>query len=204
MGNKNVTSDSIKVFSEKPHRSTLNRRHFLLGMVAISATAAIPSVIACSATPIHDIHNQLSDKDFNTLIAVQNHLFPTSKNSPGAQDIHAAQYYTWVLTDPYRDPDSIKQMRNGIRWTQETATETYNEDFVSLNFDEKENVLQIMAQEGWGENWLSVVLTLIFEALLSDPIYGSNDHEAGWKWLEHTPGVPRATNENMYHKLILS
>lgn len=201
MGNKNVVSPTSKFSDDKPHRKKLNRRHFLLGMVAISATAMIPSVISCSPTPIHDIHHQLSDKDFNTLIAVQNHLFPTSKNSPGAQDVNAGLYFTWVLTDPDRDPDSIKQMRNGIRWTHETAMETYDQEFLDLSFEEKENVLQIMSNEGWGENWLSVVLTLIFEALLGDPIYGSNTNESGWKWLDHTTGIPRPTKENMYHPI---
>jgi hypothetical protein len=201
MGNKNVAPHAIKLLADKPHRKKLNRRHFLLGMVAISATAIIPPIISCSPIPIHDIHKQLTDKDFNTLIAVQNHLFPTSKDSPGAKDVHAGQYFTWVLTDPDKDPDSIEQMRNGIRWTHETAMETYKEEFIDLNFEEKENVLQIMSNEGWGENWLSVVLTLIFEALLSDPIYGSNTNESGWKWLDHTTGIPRPTKDNTYHPI---
>ena len=202
MGNKDFTTDlGTRVI--KPHRSQLNRRHFLLGLAAISTAALIPTTISCSASPIHDIHNQLTDEDFTTLTAVQNHLFPTSKNSPGASEIHAAQYYTWVLMDTEKDPDSLEQLRDGIRWTKETADETYAKKFFDLDFDEKEKVIQIMANEGWGEGWLSATLTLIFEALLSDPIYGSNTDEEGWKWLEHASGNPRADKSQMYNPVAL-
>ena len=200
MGNKTIAKEpQIRVL--KPHRVQLSRRHFLLGIAAISASAIIPTVISCSATPVHDIHGQLNDDEFATLMAVQNHLFPTDKNSPGANDIHAAQYFTWVLTDPEKDEDDKTQMRDGIRWTNETADETYSEKFVDLNTEEKEKVLRLMADEGWGESWLSIVLTNIFEALLSDPIYGSNTNESGWKWLEHTAGNPRPERKNMYNPM---
>ena len=198
MGNKLITGEQqIRVM--KPHRTHLSRRHFLLGIAAISAAAIIPTTIACSATPVHDIHGQLSDDDFATLMAVQNHLFPTDKNSPGAIDLNAASYFTWVLTDSEKDEEDKIQMRDGIGWTNETAEETYSKKFVDLYTDEKEKVLRLMANEGWGESWLSVVLTNIFEALLSDPVYGSNTNESGWKWLEHTAGNPRPEKENMYN-----
>tara|TARA_R110002050_G_scaffold221441_1_gene357300 strand:+ start:96998 stop:97606 length:609 start_codon:yes stop_codon:yes gene_type:complete len=202
MGSKNFSVD-LGTRVSKPNRAYLNRRHFLLGLAAISTAALIPTAISCSASPIHDIHNQLTDEDFTTLTAVQNHLFPRSKNSPGASDIHAAQYYTWVLMDTEKDADSLTQLRDGIRWTTETADETYGKKFFDLDKDQKEKVIQLMANEGWGENWLSVTLTLIFEALLSDPIYGSNTDESGWKWLEHTAGNPRADKSQMYNPVAL-
>ena len=197
------TNSELNSRNTKPNRTVLNRRHFLLGIAAISVTALIPTAISCSSIPIHDIHNQLTDEDFATLSAVQNHLFPKSKNSPGASDINAAQYYTWILMDSEKAPDSLEQLRDGIRWTKETSDETYAQKFVDLNFDEKENVIQIMANEGWGKNWLSVTITLIFEALLSDPIYGSNTDEAGWKWLEHTSGNPRPEKSQTYNPIAI-
>lgn len=202
MGNKLISGEK-QLRRMKPHRTHLSRRHFLLGMAAISAAAIIPTTIACSAVPVHDIHGQLNDDEFATLMAVQNHLFPTDKYSPGAMDLNAAPYFTWVLSDPEKDQEDKTLMRDGIRWTNETADETYSKKFVDLYSDEKENVLRLMADEGWGESWLSVVLTNIFEALLSDPIYGSNTNESGWKWLDHTPGYPRPEKENRYNPLAI-
>jgi len=200
MGNKSFNGIE-QIRASKPHRTQLSRRHFLLGMAAMSAAAIIPTAISCSAKPIHDIHGQLTDEDFATLMAVQEHLFPKDSNSPGANDLNAATYYTWVLTDPEKDEEDKTQMRDGIRWTNETADETFAEKFVDLDFEEKEEVLRLMANEGWGESWLSMVITNIFEALLSDPIYGSNTNESGWKWLEHTAGNPRPEKENRYNPI---
>ena len=38
----------------------------------------------------------------------------------------------------------------------------------------------------------------IFEALLSDPVYGGNPEGIGWRWLGHRPGFPRPNQRNRY------
>ncbi|MFT4754388.1 MAG: gluconate 2-dehydrogenase gamma chain [Salibacteraceae bacterium] len=187
----------------KPHRTKLNRRHFLLGMVAVSAASIVPSVISCAASPIHDIHNQLTDFDYATLVAVQNHLFPTSMDVPGASDFHAATYYSWNLMDTEEDPAVIQKMRDGLKWIEEEAQTLFQKQFVNLSDTEKENALRSLEKEGYGESWISLTLTQIFEALLSDPIYGSNTNQAGWKWLAHSAGVPRPTKANTYKNTAL-
>jgi gluconate 2-dehydrogenase gamma chain len=167
-------------------------------MAAISATVIIPSAISCSASPIHDIHNQLTDADFATLSSVQEHLFPADKNSPGAEDILAATYFSWCLMDTEKDPVVIQQLRDGIKGIQEESQKLFSKKFVDLSFNEKEKALRSLEKESYGEHWISMVLTNIFEALLSDPLYGANSTESGWKWLDHTPGMPRPTETNTY------
>ena len=50
-------------------------------------------------------------------------------------------------------------------------------------------MLRYLADETrWGRAWLSLLLYYIFEALLSDPVYGGNPDGIGWQWLEHQPG----------------
>ncbi len=186
----------------KPHRANLNRRHFLLGMVAISATAIIPAAISCSASPIHDVHNQLTDYDFATLMAVQNHLFPTTKDAPGAKELNAATYYSWTLMDTEKDPEVVQKMRDGLKWIEEEAQKLFQKSFVKLSPTQKEEALRSLEKEGYGESWISLTLTNLFEALLSDPIYGANTNQTGWKWLDHTPGLPRPTVENTYKNKI--
>jgi gluconate 2-dehydrogenase gamma chain len=53
----------------------------------------------------------------------------------------------------------------------------------------------------WGRAWLSLLLYYIFEALLSDPVYGGNPGEIGWRWLEHQPGFPRPPADKIYGSL---
>ena len=181
-----------------PPLFTSNRRQFLVGATAITAATLLPVTISCTAEIIEDVNHELDSKSFETLIAVQNHLFPAYKDSPSALDINAAAYFTWVLTDTKKDSEEKEFMRNGIIWTNETAQENFSKSFFNLNTQEKEKTLRIMASESWGENWISVVLTFIFEALLSDPIYGSNNQETGWNWLEHKTGSPQPTEINKY------
>ena len=65
--------------------------------------------------------------------------------------------------------------------------------FVSMTEAEKEKALRAYEETGYGSNWLSRIMTLTMEGLFSDPIYGSNVHEAGWKALGAYGGLPRAT-----------
>jgi hypothetical protein len=202
MGSKQFSEISDSK-TTKPHRTSINRRHFLLGIVAISTAAIIPTAISCSSSPIHDVHNQLTEFDFATLIAVQNHLFPARENSPGAEQLHAATYYSWTLMDKEEDPAITQKMRDGLKWIEETSQDLFKTSFMELSDEQKEIALRTLEKESYGESWISLTITRIFEALLSDPIYGSNTSEAGWKWLDHTAGIPRPTQTNKYKNIAI-
>ena len=184
--------------NSSPSRPTVSRRHFLLGIATLSLAATIPGWISCSATPVHDIHGQLSDDDFALLISVQNHLFPRQKNVPGAEDFNAPTYFTWVISDTKMDQEIVRDLKKGFDLLHRTCQNLFSKKFVQLSQDQKETALRQMEKEKLGRFWISRQLTYIFESLLSDPVYGANTDETGWKWLEHTPGIPRPTAQNMY------
>ena len=169
-----------------------------MGIATLSLAATIPGWISCSATPVHDIHGQLSDDDFALLISVQNHLFPRQKNVPGAEDFNAPTYFTWVISDTKMDQEIVRDLKKGFDLLHRTCQNLFSKKFVQLSQDQKETALRQMEKEKLGRFWISRQLTYIFEALLSDPVYGANTDETGWKWLEHTPGIPRPTAQNMY------
>ena len=56
---------------------------------------------------------------------------------------------------------------------------------------ERQKLLKDIATTSWGESFIADNLKFIFEAMLGDPIYGSNKDESGWRWLEHKAGLPR-------------
>jgi gluconate 2-dehydrogenase gamma chain len=62
---------------------------------------------------------------------------------------------------------------------------------LNLSSTQKEELMQSIATQRWGENFIHTNLGYVFEALLSAPAYGSNTNEIGWKWLEHNPGFPQ-------------
>ena len=199
-------SDSAELSSDSISR--MNRRRFisLSALIGIGASLPLHSCLLDNRPEISAKRdpNLLSEKEWNTLIAVQESLFPHEENAPGAADINAAGYFQWVLADPEMDPSEIKFKKKGLSRLNEACKELYDSDFSALNEEEKEAGLEHITTESWGRSWISTMLLHIFEALLSDPIYGGNSNEAGWKWLNYTPGFPRPEKGKIYLDYTLS
>jgi hypothetical protein len=186
----------------KDSQKRLNRRRFLWQSSLISLAATLP-LNAClhEDTPqVSAVRNPdlLNQEEWDTLIAVQEVLFPHEKNAPGAVDINAAGYFQWVLADPLLDPSEIDYKRNGLTWLNEDSLEKHDKIFPLLSSEKKESLLRYVTEHSWGRSWISVMLLTIFEALLSDPIYGSNTDEKGWKWLDYQAGNPRPIKGKIY------
>jgi gluconate 2-dehydrogenase gamma chain len=186
----------------KINATTQKRRAFLRNFALLSAGAALP-LSSCfrnsdKRIPLGRNPEVLSELEWETLVAIQDILFPSEANAPGAREINAASFYQWVISDPLLDPDETEFRKNGITWIEETAVENRSKSFVDLDKEKQELVLRYAEKYSWGESWLSATLLHIFEALLSDPIYGGNTDERGWKWLDYTPGIPRPAKGKIY------
>ncbi len=190
----------VKSVTDKYINKKINRRSFLLATGVFAGSITFGSLLAYyykSARKSRPF-NKSQDK---ILQEVQEHLFPKSDDSPGANDINSLPYLYFVLTDPNIDEDNKNLIINGVNWLEEECQSSFSKSFISLSSGEKDKVFRIIEKSNWGYRWLSLNLIYIFEALLSDPIYGGNPNEIGWKWLEHAPGLPRPTANNMYGKL---
>lgn len=133
----------------------------------------------------------LTTEQMKRLENVQDILFPSEPDAPGARDVNAAAYLQAVLWDEHMDPEERTFLVNGLEWLEEEAHERWEKSFnVMLNM-ERTALLEHIESHDWGSAWLSSLLLFIFEALLSDPIYGGNSDEKGWKWLGYIPGQPR-------------
>ncbi|HEY9114048.1 MAG TPA: gluconate 2-dehydrogenase subunit 3 family protein, partial [Bacteroidales bacterium] len=145
--------------------------------------------------------NFLSEEQKSILLSVQEILFPSDENGPGASEINAYDYVVWVMADPLKDPAEVAYFKNGIGWIDESANEIFSKKYIELNEEEKQELISTVSKENWGEGWLSVLLTFIFEALLSDPLYGGNSESIGWQWLDYKNGLPRPTPELLYPEI---
>ena len=82
------------------------------------------------------------------------------------------------------------------------TSELYQKSFAGLPHEQREAVLRHMEKNHQrGREWLQEMIRYVFEALLSDPVYGGNPQAVGWKWLQHTPGFPRPPKEKRYFLL---
>jgi len=138
-----------------------------------------------------DKKTRLYANDVQVLLNLSQHLFPQSKLGPSAKALHIASYLTFVLKDKRIMKQDRDYFLKGAYWLEESAFETYELSFLNLSFTQKESLLQDIKEDRWGRSLLYTSLTYIFEALLSSPIYGSNEDALGWKWLEHNAGFPQ-------------
>ena len=178
----------------------VSRRSFIKNALAIGALSQMTLLQSC----INKDDNAdlvLSKKQLTIASSIQNILFPKDELGPGAIDFNADKYLLWVLSDTRLDPDENQYIIDGLNWVNETAEEEKQSSFLKLSKKEQVQLIQSISQKGWGKSWLSVMLTFIFEAMISDPIYGFNTTGIGWKWLNHQVGLPRPTKELRYDEI---
>jgi len=145
--------------------------------------------------------NQLTDERWIILSSVHSHMFPASNNEPDANSINATAYLKSILEWPGVDESDKKFILDGVGWLNGLAEKQFNETFDRLDTNTKEIVLRTVEKSQAGENWLSLIMLYLIEALLTDPVYGGNVNGQGWQWLEHQPGFPAPSAEKRYFNL---
>ena len=123
----------------------------------------------------------------STIEAVQRHMFPTDSKLPSAMAMNTIQFLFETITHKSFDRDIKAFVLEGAKELESRE----KREFVSMTEKEKEKVLRAYEETNYGSSWLSRIMTLTMEGLFSDPIYGSNIKEAGWKSLNAFGGFPR-------------
>ena len=180
----------------------LNRREFMRILAVAAAAYPLSGLTESRAKAVKPENYK---EPWLTLSEVQEHLFPAENIppniSPGAKDIHALQYLQAMMKRPGFDKEEYKLINNGVGWLNDLAKLQYNKKFIQLDSDKKEKLLRRIESSRAGTRWLSVLLTYLIEALLSDPVYDGNPNGIGWTWLQHQPGFPRPSENKKYYKL---
>jgi hypothetical protein len=146
-----------------------------------------------------DKDNVRKDNDFKTVFAsvestiaqVQAHMFPPNSNLPSASAMNATFFLSEAISHQCFDRDTRAFILEGA---QELQTRI-DGDFTALTFEQKEQALRAYEETGYGSSWLSQIMRLTMEAIFSDPIYGGNTDELGWKTLQSYGGFPRPTQK---------
>lgn len=160
-----------------PHGAVgFNRRGFLRAGFLSSAVFVMSGCKLFSVTTSRE-----------TIAVVQNDLFPKAKEL----GINTSSYITIILGHSRVTQEDKTFLKNGVKWLNERAVEMYQKTYTKLSASKRQEVLSDISKTQWGDNWIYTMMTYIFEAMLGDPIYGGNNKEAGWKWLEFSGGTPR-------------
>lgn len=122
-----------------------------------------------------------------TIIAVQKDLFPFANRL----NSNASAYLSVILNHPRISEIQKATIIDGAKLLNEVSAKEHKQLYIKLSSAQRERVLKKISTEEWGESWIETILSYTMEAVLGDPIYGVNKNEAGWKWLNHTSGLPR-------------
>lgn len=123
-----------------------------------------------------------------TIKLLQYDLFPKAKEL----GIDAIGYMDIVFAHSRITEQEKDFLKNGVKWLNEEALQMYNKRYTKLSISKRHELLNSVAQMQWGENFLDSILRYTLEASLGDPIYGGNNKQAGWKWLEFQAPNPLA------------
>ncbi|NOQ71669.1 MAG: hypothetical protein GQ574_06695 [Crocinitomix sp.] len=199
---KRIRKKTIPSTFQNIEKWETNRRTFLRGALIAGALTQITAFTSCSKQ-LREGNEILTAEQSTILFDVLNIFFPDDGNGPSIEEINAFGYIMWVLQDTLnRKTSENDYIIEGIDWANETAEEIYFTPFVELDQKQKEALVGKFTELNWGKNWSSVLITLICEAVLLDPLYGGNTNEVGWEWLNHTPGFPRPTEELRYERIM--
>lgn len=131
------------------------------------------------------------DKEFKkveeTIAAVQVHMFPKGSRLPSASSMNVTQFLFETITHKSFDGDIKDFVLEGAK--ELVSREKGN--FPSMSHIDKEKALRAYEATNYGSSWLSRIMTLTMEGMFSDPIYGSNVNEGGWKSVGSYGGFPR-------------
>jgi len=122
-----------------------------------------------------------------TIAAVQAHMFPSMSKLPSAKKMNTIQFLFETVAHKSFDKDIRAFVIEGAK---ELIVREKGK-FIFMSDIEKEKVLREYEETNYGSAWLSRIMTLTMEGMFSDPIYGSNINEAGWKALNAYGGEPR-------------
>ncbi|TQV85530.1 gluconate 2-dehydrogenase subunit 3 family protein [Aliikangiella coralliicola] len=193
----------------------LNRRAFLKTSATTSLLAALaackPSVPTSDETVLSESKKAVAKSTSNkttsvfnehqkTVIdSVQMHLFPEDGDGPNARDINALAYLEFAMTDKKNIDDGDPEfLAKGVGWLEDLSEQTQGDSFLKITTAKQEQILKQIAGSEAGENWLSLLVYYLTEALLLDPVYGGNTDTIGWQWLKHQPGFPRPVAGKTY------
>ena len=158
-------------------KSPITRRVFIISSLATgTALFLLPQ----------EHKSNIKIEPFKVIEKVQAILFPKNGNAPSADDFGATKYLLTVSSHSSFFKDDLLFLQRG-------AKELIKQEpkFLTMSFYEQSDVIDDFSKTKIGRNWLSMLLYYTIEALLSDPIYGGNKNQAGWKWLNHHTGKPQ-------------
>ncbi len=182
------------------------RRFFIKTLLAGGIALQIPFVFSCNTAHIKlsrlVIGNDIIEIKLDLLQSILEVLFPKSTIFPGAKALKSDIYYLWVLHDSRLDKGERLYLIEDLDTINNFAKNKYHNDFTNLSLRNQQEVIELVSRTDWGENYLSRLMTVVFEGMFANPLYGSNPNKIGWEWIKYQGGVPEPQQWNKYPEIL--
>jgi len=179
----------------------LSRRKFIKGLALAGIASQIPFISSCFNDDKNSEEILFSSDTSKSAKAIQQILLPDDGFGPDAAGINAFDYFVWALSDKQMDAEDKKFIISGLNWTDELSKKEYSKLFFELDTKEQKLLVIKMTDLDWGGTWLSIMMTFILEAMLSNPLYGGNPNKKSWLWLNHYASNPQPDKSLIYPKI---
>ena len=163
----------------------MKRREFIVATSILSASTVLNS-------------KEIKNDDTLSWLVIDNVfdiLFPKTKTMPSAKEFKATSYLQINSKHKSFDEDDIDYILQGALDFNDSFP-----NFLKSTQKQKENIIEKTNSSEYGQGWLTKLVYYGMEAMLSDPIYGGNKDEQGWKSLNHQTGRPQPKQK--YAKVI--
>lgn len=159
------------------------QRRFFLSMCGVGTATML------LATDNTDKNRVIDNSTLDIIRKVQQHMFPADSILPSADSSHLTLFLEETISHHTYDRDIRRFVIKGAKKLQD------REGGKILTYDELqiEKALRAYEESSYGSSWLDRIMMLSLEGLLSDPVYGGNIKESGWKALSTRGGEPRPT-----------
>ncbi len=155
----------------------MKRRNFIKFTTISAIMLSTPTVVARTFPKNH----------LEVLDEVLEIVFPKTSTMPSAKEFKALNYLVQNISHKTFDNDDKVLITDGTKDFLSAFPE-----FLTLNKKEKnELIFSVIKENDYAKSWVSKVAYYGIEALFSDPIYGGNFEQIGWKSINHNIGYPR-------------
>ncbi len=114
-------------------------------------------------------------------------LFPKTNTMPSSKEFGALEFLVKNINHKSFDDYDKNLVLEGTKDFHSTFP-----SFLNLKSKEKKQIIEdIINTNDYAQSWLSKLIYYALEALLSDPLYGGNKNQIGWKSVNHKIGYPR-------------
>ena len=166
----------------------MKRRRFL-SLLALGSSSLL---LGSGKIILKERNINIYKKEFALISDIQEFIFPSNKGYLGAKEFNSIGYIETMTKYNIFKNSEVRYLIFGANSFDFRVRSKYGKPFSNLSLSQKDKFFKwYINQSKRNLKWIEKIKIHTLYALMSDPIYGGNKNQVGWKWLNITPPNPR-------------